>query len=246
MRVEFVPCLNSTYIGLTVKLTGRNRTALAKKRASAAILAGSSRVALGGRAPCPCISRLQARGEAGSGKLTPDERKRRSALDLEAGEGRHAMKIRKVSANNRKNEFLVVNRSGSEFSYPYSKVTPKPSTTDPIEELYVDKELGNEAFTFVLWSGKEGSIHIEQVLEYNEDPRYLADLLTYRLSVEAQKRLEDTELSRRQLAKRLKTSVPQLYRLLDPTNTNKSMNELVALLHILDCDVDLVVKGRAA
>ncbi len=95
-------------------------------------------------------------------------------------------------------------------------------------------------------SGKEGSVHIEQILEYNEDPKYLGDLLIYKLSVEAKKRLESNELSRRQLAKRLNTSVPQLYRLLDPTNTSKSMNQLVALLHVLDCDVDVVVKGRAA
>lgn len=156
------------------------------------------------------------------------------------------MKIRKVTENNRKNEFLVVTRSGSEYSFPYSKATPRPSNENPIEELFVDRELGSEAFTFVLGSGKEGSVHIEQVLEYNEDPMYLADLLTYKLSVEAQKRLEASELSRRQLAKRLRTSVPQLYRLLDPTNTSKSMNQLVALLHVLDCDVDLVVKGRAA
>ena len=156
------------------------------------------------------------------------------------------MKIRKVSANNRRNEFTVVTRSGSEYSFPYSKATPKPSAKDSIEELYVDKELGNEAFTYTLKSGKEGSVHIEQVLEYNEDPKYLADMLTYKLSVEAKKRLEGSELSRRQLAKRLNTSVPQLYRLLDPTNTSKSMNQLIALLHVLDCDVDVVVKGRAA
>jgi len=106
--------------------------------------------------------------------------------------------------------------------------------------------LGNEAFTYILESGEEGSVHIEQVLEYNEDPKYLADLLTYRLSLEARERIEHSELSRRQVAKRLKTSVPQLYRLLDPANTRKSMRQLVALLHILNCDVDLVVKERAA
>ncbi len=123
---------------------------------------------------------------------------------------------------------------------------PRPIADNRIEELSVDKELGKEAFTYVLESGEEGSVHIEQVLEYNEDPKYLADLLTYKLSLEAQKRIETSELSRRQMAKRLKTSVPQLYRLLDPSNTRKSMTQLVALLHILNCDVDLVVKKRSA
>jgi DNA-binding TFAR19-related protein (PDSD5 family) len=154
------------------------------------------------------------------------------------------MKIRGVSANARKNEFYVVTRSGDEYPFPYSKTDPRPSANNPVERVFVDKELGNEAFTYALQSGVEGSIHIEQVLEYNEDPEYLADLLTYKLSIEAQKRVENSELSRRQLAKQLNTSVPQLYRLLDPANTSKSMKQLITLLHILDFNVDVVLKKR--
>jgi hypothetical protein len=156
------------------------------------------------------------------------------------------MKIRKVTANNRKKEFSITTRAGAEHSFPYSEADIPLRGDDPIEHLFVDKELGSEAFTYILKSGKEGSIHIERVLEYNDDPKYLADLLTYRLSIEAMKGLESSSLSRRQIAKRLNTSVPQLYRLLDPANTSKSMKQLVALLHILDCDVDLVVKKKAA
>jgi hypothetical protein len=40
--------------------------------------------------------------------------------------------------------------------------------------------------------------------------------------------------------------VPQLYRLLDPTNTRKSLTQLVALLNVLDCDVEFVVNPRPA
>jgi hypothetical protein len=156
------------------------------------------------------------------------------------------MKIRSVASNNRRTEFAVVTRSGATYTFPYAKADPRPSSEDRIEEIFVDRELGNEAFTYVLKSGREGSIHIEQVLEYNEDPNYLAELLTYKLTVEAQRGIEGSGLSRRQIAKRLRTSVPQLYRLLDPANTNKSMNQLVALLHILNRDVDLVVKKKDA
>jgi hypothetical protein len=156
------------------------------------------------------------------------------------------MKIRNVKSNNRKNEFCVVTYSGAEYPFPYSEAKPGPTADDRIEDVSVDKELGKEAFTYYLESGKEGTVHIEQVLEYNEDPKYLAELLTYKLSVEAQKCIEHSDLSRRQMAKRLKTSVPQLYRLLDPSNTRKSMTQLVALLHILNCDVHLVVKKRPA
>jgi hypothetical protein len=156
------------------------------------------------------------------------------------------MKIRSVTPNNRRNEFAVVTRSGAVYTFAYAEADPQPSSADRIAEIYVDKELGNEAFTYVLESGEEGSIHIEQVLEYNEDPKYLAELLVYKLTLEAQEGIEASGLSMRQIAKRLKTSVPQLYRLLDPANTRKSMSQLVALLHVLDCDVDLVVKKKVA
>lgn len=156
------------------------------------------------------------------------------------------MKIRSVTSNNRRHEFTVVTRSGATYSFPYAEADPRPSAEDRIEEVFVDKELGNEAFTYILESEAEGSIHIEQVLEYNEDPKYLAELLTYKLTLEAQKGIEESSLSMRQIAKRLKTSVPQLYRLLDTANTRKSMSQLVALLHVLNCDVDLVVKKKAA
>ena len=154
------------------------------------------------------------------------------------------MKIRDVTKNNRKSEFSITNHSGHEYSYPYQKAKPQPNTTDRIQEVYIDPELGKEAFTYILESGQEGSVHIDQVLEYNEDPDYYTDLLVYKLTLEAIKQVDINGLSRRQLAKRLKTSVPQLYRLLDPANTTKSMKQLIALLHILDCNVDLVVSER--
>ncbi len=156
------------------------------------------------------------------------------------------MKMRSVTSNNRRNEFTVATRSGATYAFPYAEADPQPGSDDRIEEVFVDKELGNEAFTYVLESGAEGSVHIEQVLEYNEDPKYLAELLIYKLTLEAQEGVEESGLSMRQIAKRLKTSVPQLYRLLDTANTRKSMSQLVALLHVLNCDVDLVVKKKVA
>ena len=156
------------------------------------------------------------------------------------------MKIRKVEANNRKGEFRVVTYSGNAYVFPYVKAQPQPVAADKVADAHVDRELANEAFTYVLESGDEGSIHLDEVLEYNEDPTYLGDLLTYQLTVEAKKRIEESGLSRRELARRLKTSVPQLYRLLDTTNTRKSINQLVSLLQVLNCSVDLVVTDKDA
>lgn len=155
------------------------------------------------------------------------------------------MKIENVSINNRRKEFSIVTSSGVAYTFPFAEADPRPGSGTRIEEVCVDKELGNEAITYALSSGDEGSIHLEQFLEYNKDPRYMAELLTYKLTLEVRHEIENSGLSRRQIAKRLKTSVPQLYRLLDPANTRKSINQLVSLLHVLDCKVDLIVEGRA-
>ena len=64
------------------------------------------------------------------------------------------------------------------------------------------------------------------------------------LTLEAQKRVEASPLSKREIIRRLGTSATQFYRLLDQTNTTKSVGQLLSLLHVLDCDVDLVVRDR--
>ncbi|MBI1816180.1 MAG: XRE family transcriptional regulator [Deltaproteobacteria bacterium] len=156
------------------------------------------------------------------------------------------MKIRRVAVNNRKAQIELTTSSGRVFPVPYAKLDPRPTPKNRIREVHVDKELASEAVTYVLESGNEGSVHIDHALDYNEDPSYLAELLIHKLTVEARRRVDRAGLSRRELARRLSTSVPQLYRLLDPSNTQKSLGQLVGLLHLLDCDVQLVVSPRRA
>lgn len=154
------------------------------------------------------------------------------------------MKIRSVRHNNRKKAFEV-RTSGKTFQFPYSKGDPQPSASDPIVRLFVDGKLGREAFTYVLESGAEGTVHIEQVLNYNQDPGYVRDALLYKLTIEAQKRLKESRLSKREIIRRLGTSATQFYRLLDQKNYRKSVDQMLVLLQVLDCDVDLVVRPKA-
>lgn len=153
------------------------------------------------------------------------------------------MKIRAVIANNRKKAFEV-GIPRKTLVFPYTKADPQPTPDDKVARVYVDAELARDGFTYVLQSGKEGTVHIEQVLDYNQDPRYLRDLLLYRLTLEAQRRVAASPLSKRELIRRLGTSATQFYRLLDQANYRKSVDQLLVLLQILDCDVDLVVRAR--
>jgi hypothetical protein len=87
-------------------------------------------------------------------------------------------------------------------------------------------------------------VHLDVVLEYNQDPALLNDLLLYRLTAQAREAVEGSGLSKREMIRRLGTSASQFYRLLDPTYYGKSMGQMLALLRILGKEVDLVVRPR--
>jgi predicted XRE-type DNA-binding protein len=156
------------------------------------------------------------------------------------------LKIRRVIVNQRKAQLEVVVANGTVFPLPFSQLSPRPTSANRIRDAYPDKELAKEALTYVLESGAEGSVHIDAVLEYNQDPRTMSELLLHQLTVQARNRIEQSGLSRREIARRLGTSLPQLYRLLDSTNTTKSLNQMISLLHVLGCEVSVVVRRRKA
>lgn len=155
------------------------------------------------------------------------------------------MKIIRVRANSRKRRFEVETRKGS-LVFPFAHADPEPSPKDPLKEVFVDAELGHEALTYSLTSGAKGTVHLDSVLEYNQDPNYMAELALYRLTSKARKKFDASPLSAREVARRLGTSPTQLYRLLDPTNYSKSMRQLLSLLYVLGYDVEVEVKRRAS
>ena len=153
------------------------------------------------------------------------------------------MKIASVKANNRRRAFEVTCAKG-EFVFPYEKAGPRPGRDDPIVELFIDPELANEGFSYVLASGADGCVLLDWVFDYNEEPGYMRDLLVHNLTVQALERLEATRISKREIIRRLGTSPAQFYRLIDPTNYRKSVDKMLSLLQVLGCEVDLVVRER--
>ncbi len=155
------------------------------------------------------------------------------------------MKIQKVTVNNRKKCFEVETTKGS-FSFPFSKLKIKPTTKDKIKSVWIDPELSNKAITYLLQSGKEDSLHIDAFLDYNCDPDFMRDLTLHKLTIEATQAFEKSGLSKHELIRRLKTSPSQLYRLFDPANYKKSIDEMLRLLTVLGYRIDLKLVKEAA
>ena len=155
------------------------------------------------------------------------------------------MKIQQVLYNARKKSIDIIANKKS-YTLPYSRLRLKPKLADPIEAIYIDPELAREGVTYRLKSGKEDSVPISAFLDYNRDPDYLRNLALHQFSIIAIKAVKHCQLSKHELCRRLCTSPSQLYRLLDPTNTKKSVDEMLRLLSVLGCEIDWDIRILAA
>jgi len=154
-------------------------------------------------------------------------------------------KIKSVEVNFRKKAFEIKTKKGI-FPFPFCFLALKPSKNDPIQKVYVDPEIENRGFTYVLTSGKEDTVLMDQILFVNKDPDYMRNHILYELTLEALKLLEVSGLSKREISRRLKTSPAQVYRLLDTTNYKKSTDEMLRLISSIGYEVDFEIKKKVA
>ncbi len=154
------------------------------------------------------------------------------------------MKILRVMVNNRKREFVLETKK-DKYIFPYSQLTLRPSSSDPLVEVFVDPEVGHEAITYRLRSGKEDTVLLENVLWYNQDPETMRKLLVYNLTLRAQEGIAEKHITKRSLIRKLKTSPAQLYRLLDQTNYGKTIDQMLRLLAAVGIVVEIKTKKAA-
>lgn len=171
--------------------------------------------------------------------------KRILSLLKELVEESRIMKIRSVLVNRRKKALEIMTNKGS-LNLPFSRLPLKPSVHDKLKVAYVDSELANRAITYTLISGKEASVHLDAFLDYNRDPEFLRNSTLHQLTIDAMKLVQESGLSKHELIRRLKTSPSQLYRLLDPANYKKSVDEMLRLLAALGYRVDMKLIKEAA
>jgi len=156
------------------------------------------------------------------------------------------MKIKTVTLNIKKKAVEITTGKGGAFSLPFVKLPKIPTTKNPIVTAFVDPELANSAVTLVYVSAEEESVHLDAFLEYNRDPSHMREITLYSMTVEAVEHLKKSGLSKHEVIRRLATSPSQLYRLLDPTNKKKTIDEMVRLLSVIGCRVEWTIVGDEA
>ena len=151
------------------------------------------------------------------------------------------MKIRSVKVNNSKKCLEVTTRKGV-LGLPFAKLRLIPTSGNPVKKIYVDKELGNEGITYILESGEEDSVPLDGFLDYNRDPDYMNKIHLHKLSVLAQEMVEQSGLSKREIARKLRTSPAHLYRLLDTADYSKTIDQMLKLMACMGYDVEIKPK----
>ncbi len=139
-------------------------------------------------------------------------------------------KFKSVDHDNKKKVFHLEYTSGLKIECPYSALGIKKAVVEAVP----DKESGRHSFYFVLENGQKEVVPFDQPLHIVQNPEYVREQTLYEVTKQLNEFLKKSNVSKRELARRLETSLSQLARLLDTTNYKKELSRLIELAAMLN------------
>ncbi len=150
-------------------------------------------------------------------------------------------KFRKVGYDNKKKVFHLEYTSGLKIECPYSALGIRRK----VIEAAPDTEVGQHSFYFVLNNGKKDFVPFDQPLHILQNPEYVKQQTLYEVTKQLNEFIKQGKVSKRELARRLGTSLSQLSRLLDTTNYKKELSRLIELAAMLNYEFKWEFKRAA-
>lgn len=139
-------------------------------------------------------------------------------------------KFKKAEFNNKKRLFNLEYTSGLKLACPYFSLGIKGK----VIEAGPDAEVGGHSFYFVLENGKKDYVPFDQPLHIAQNPEYVREQTLYQMTKRLNEFIKEESVSKRELARRLGTSMSQLARLLDTTNYKKELSRLIQIAAMLN------------
>jgi hypothetical protein len=139
-------------------------------------------------------------------------------------------KFKKVAFDNKKKKFRLEYFSGLKVEIPYSALGIRERVTDAAP----DCEVGEHSFYFVLENGKKDYVPYDQPLHIAQNPDYVKQQTLYEMTKAINEFIRKEKVPKRELARRLNTSMSQLARLLDTTNYKKELSRLIQIAAMLN------------
>ncbi len=134
-------------------------------------------------------------------------------------------KFKDVVFDNKKRLFRLEYSTGLRINCPYSAL----GIREKVVEAGPDIEVGGHSFYFVLKSGRREYVPYDQPLSISQAPEYMKHQALYEITKAINKYIKKEKVPKRELARRLGTSLSQLSRLLDPTNYKKELSRLIEI-----------------
>jgi hypothetical protein len=175
-------------------------------------------------------------GEEGSGNFT------------ERGHFMRNPKFKDIKPNYRKNVLEVILRDGKKiksFSLPFAVFRDvKISSRNRFTSIAIDRELDDQAASFVLEDGSKGEFPADFVLYYC-DPTYHWSPLN-QLKSALKEKVSTSRLSVRVIADALDTSPSQVVRLLQENKASKQIVQLIQLAELAGYQIEFSLKKKRA
>ena len=150
-------------------------------------------------------------------------------------------KFKKVAFDNKKRTFHLEYTSGLKIDCPYSML----GIHEKVSDAAPDDEAGEHSFYFVLESGKKDYVPYDQPLHIAQNPEYLKQQTLYEMTKAINEFIRKGRVPKRELARRLGTSMSQLSRLLDTTNYKKELSRLIESAAMLNYEFKWEFKKAA-
>lgn len=150
-------------------------------------------------------------------------------------------KFNKVAYDNKKKVFRLAYTSGLKLECPYSAL----GIRSRVVEAAPDAEVGYHSFYFILNDGKKGFVPFDQPLHIVQNPEYAKERALYEVTKKINEFIAVEKIPKRELARRLQTSLSQLARLLDTTNYKKELSRLIEIAAMLDYEFKWKFKKAA-
>ncbi len=150
-------------------------------------------------------------------------------------------KFKNVEFDNKKKVFYLEYTSGLKLECPYSALGIK----NKVVEAGPDEETGQHSFYFILDNNRTDFVPFDQPLHIVQNPEYVKQETLYEVTKQLNEFVTTAKIPKRELARRLGTSLSQLARLLDTTDYKKELSRLIELGTILNYEFTWQFKKAA-
>ena len=148
------------------------------------------------------------------------------------------IKFKSAKYSNKKKEIYIIYTSGKKTVIHYSSL----GILHNIKNIQVDKETSGKSLKIDFINDETDYLPYDQPLFLTKDPEYMLYNHIENVISQINEEIKRKKMSKKHLARQLKTSDNQIQRLLNPNILNKNLPQLYKLASLLDLEFKVSVK----